>query len=295
MCTLPKREHPVPRGLAFVYDGHFYVMIYNININQKAVIDNGWGLEINHMVVLQAIGNILEIPSGKKVTYESEEYGWVSYTKIISEMPLLKIKKRRLFDLIKELESCGLIKVYPYNKERQMTFFRKGESYHKLIFSDLKEQPMQKIAEAYAENCIGGMQKIAEYYNTNTILPNNLSLVAEEKEILNHSINSNPRSGKANAVIDSSAKSYTKELDSRYISFAKIYNFKETNLIMQGLWNKLTEEEKDRVVTHVVKYFEYQPDKSYIVDAKKYLIEKKFDFDVIDKRPKPPKKDLISV
>ena len=49
-------------------------MKYNININQKAVIDNGWDLDINHLALLDCIYGIVN--SNKTVSISDSNGVW---------------------------------------------------------------------------------------------------------------------------------------------------------------------------------------------------------------------------
>lgn len=133
--------------------------------------------------------------------------------------------------------------------------------------------------------------------NYNPINENNyLSIAADavEKEIFS-TLKEKSSAGQANAVIESSAKSYNKPLDSRFMFFCDKYNANSKNSILLSVWNKLSEEEKDTIKSHIEKYVDYQPDKSFLAKPINYLRNKEFYNDVVDRRPKPPKKDIISV
>lgn len=167
--------------------GFFIAMKYNINFNQKAVIDNNWDcLTANHMVVLDCI--VGSINSRKLITIieNGETWYWLTFSAILKQAPILRIKERRCRDIVKDLYDCGLIDPHPENKKHNKHYIKLGTNYHKLIYVDglqnnanVPPEDMQNNAKGYAENCKPPMQNNAHY---NSINYNNTNIIKKEKE-----------------------------------------------------------------------------------------------------------------
>lgn len=154
-------------------------MKYTININQKAVIDNNWEkLTLDHMAIIEAVVSCINSRSFVTIQDNEGTWYWVKLSKIIQELPILRIKERRCKDLINDLVEYNLLEVNSNNKTYQKHYLRIGKNYSKLQFDNYAEndKAMQDNAKHYAENCISTMQDIAYDNNTiynNTILNNN--------------------------------------------------------------------------------------------------------------------------
>jgi len=162
-------------------------MKYNININQKAVIDNGWDLDINHLALLDCISAIVNSNKTVSISDLNGVWYWVKITYILEQLPLLKIKERRCKDLLADLENCGLIEINPNNKNLKAHYIRLGKNFHFYNFSDSKIN--------YAENCIV-TAKDAENDENNAITMQNtaqltMQNIAEYNNINNNNINNN--------------------------------------------------------------------------------------------------------
>ena len=70
-------------------------MKYNININQKAIIDNWFNLDIIDCAILNYIQDFAKSNKIIKIIYDWQEYFWIQYEHFIKEMPLLWIKNKQ--------------------------------------------------------------------------------------------------------------------------------------------------------------------------------------------------------
>ena len=151
-------------------------MKYNININQKAVIDNGWDLKIEHLVILDSVVAMIDSHKFKTKVDGDNLWYWIKVSKILEELPLLQIKERRLRTLISELCDCNLLEKNPDNKKMRTHYIKLGSNYSKYLFSGSNEDEstMQNNTKHLAENCQHTMQNIANYNNTNNNTNNNI-------------------------------------------------------------------------------------------------------------------------
>ena len=104
-------------------------MKYNIYINQKAVIDNGWDLNINHLAVLDCIVGMIETNQLETLEDEGHRWYYISAHYINKNLPLLNIKVNRLRKLINELEDCFLISKYKHNQFLGKSYLRLNSNY----------------------------------------------------------------------------------------------------------------------------------------------------------------------
>jgi hypothetical protein len=126
-----------------------YNFTYNILINQKAVIDNGWELDIIDMTIYRAIeGLINEINKGNnsciklddnKPVYvdDSNSIRWyfISEYKILRDMPLLPLGSvNSVYKRISKLVDCGLIERNPTNEKTRLKLIRLGVNSGKMDY-----------------------------------------------------------------------------------------------------------------------------------------------------------------
>jgi hypothetical protein len=165
-------------------------MKYNIYINQKAVIDNGWDLNINHLAILDCIAGMINSNMFQKMIEDSQEWYWVSPSKIIEELPLLNVKENRVRQLLNDLESCKLIEKNKNNQTYSRTFLKLGANYRLLTFAE-NNTPYQniskvdkKLTSTLSKNCQVPYQNIDNnnsHYNNNHYNNNNRDNFSENE------------------------------------------------------------------------------------------------------------------
>lgn len=98
-------------------------MLYNININQKAVHDAGLvgKLSIESIIIFDLMCKAFA--DFDRITFEGKEYAWFAYTKISNELPILEFKKDTIYRKIKELIDNKFIEAHPDNRKMGKTFF----------------------------------------------------------------------------------------------------------------------------------------------------------------------------
>lgn len=99
-----------------------------IQINQEEVCNAGWQdiLSLNHLAVFTVIADELE-------TAIDGEPLPIPYDFIVSQLPLLHIKKDRCRQLVKALVEVGLLSTDRFmNQQNGGTFFQKGAHFDKI-------------------------------------------------------------------------------------------------------------------------------------------------------------------
>jgi hypothetical protein len=110
-----------------------YLMKYNILINQKSLVDNGFNIDliVNYFVDFMFTGKMKTIVEGNDLYYK------VSYSEIIRQLPLLRIKEKdSIYRRFKRLTEAGLLVPYPDNQKLNAAFYRITEVYSHVLFSE---------------------------------------------------------------------------------------------------------------------------------------------------------------
>ncbi len=108
-------------------------MIYNISINQFAVVANDWNLDCTDMAIFQCFHIFGSSPKTLRITTLEGQWFWVSAKKIIEELPILGIgSERQITSSIGKLIACGLLESCPEGEGENRDFYRFGKNYDKL-------------------------------------------------------------------------------------------------------------------------------------------------------------------
>lgn len=116
-------------------------MQYNININQKALIEFSSDLDLKDAAILDFILKAKENPFFETKIFNEKEYFWLSYSKIIEELPLLKIKNKNvLARKLRKLIDLGLLESYIDQSQGNKTYWKTGSNFYKLLFEGVSTQ-----------------------------------------------------------------------------------------------------------------------------------------------------------
>lgn len=107
-------------------------MKYSIKINQKAIVDNGFDLDVIDWAILNYIEDFSKSSKLRKTIIEWVEYFRIQYEHMIEEMPMLWIKsKQSLWRRVNKLVNCWILEKTILNWNS--TYFRFWENYDLLI------------------------------------------------------------------------------------------------------------------------------------------------------------------
>jgi len=151
-------------------------MIYNLNINQKAIVDNGWSMDIYHAVVFDAMHKIFTtFPKVQKLNEEGIEWIWVDYKLILSQLPMIKYKSDWLRKVINDLSKFGLIEINPNNQVLNRTYFRLGKRAYLMFSSGVGQSstPTDSHQEGYGQPSRPPMDSHQDDNNNSIIKKNN--------------------------------------------------------------------------------------------------------------------------
>ena len=98
-------------------------MKFSIYINQLSIIENGLDIDIIEASILNFIIEFSKSEAIQKIEEKGVVYFWISYEKVCSELPILKLKKDSVYRRIKKLCEVGLLEQYGKGKELGKSFF----------------------------------------------------------------------------------------------------------------------------------------------------------------------------
>src|SRR5690606_32603725 len=104
---------------------------------------------------------------------------WVAYKLIIDQLPIAKIKtKDTVYRRIRKLVAANVLVPHPDNQSRGQTYYRFGQNYDMLIFSQRSENnpnDTENNTNRSDEKSEGGTDEKSDYYNT-SIYNNTISI-----------------------------------------------------------------------------------------------------------------------
>lgn len=161
---------------------------WNIQINQKAIIDNQLNINLIDATIFDFIYNFIASDNAEKIIKEEKTYYWISYQYIIDALPLLEINNKRTISRhIQKLIDCNLLDQIIIKEYNNKTFFCIGKKAKFLFFdndsieNDIpKEIPMDSKVHAYVPESTNSMDSkvhtlCTEKYNNSYINDTNIN------------------------------------------------------------------------------------------------------------------------
>ena len=139
--------------------------LYNISINQCAVIENGWDLDLADLAIFQVFHIFGNAPKTVRVKVDGSDYFMITAKKIREELPILGIKTdKQIKNRIAKLVACKLLDervVEELGSGRKSYCF--GENYEKLFSTSGKNflQERKNISDEVEKNFQQGWKKIS--------------------------------------------------------------------------------------------------------------------------------------
>lgn len=152
-------------------------MQFTINIDQRSVVENGWGLSFDDMAIFDFMSKFILGGALLKQSTPKGDFYWVSFSKIREELPMLSGNsdssiKRHIANLIRVglIEKCD----EEISIRRHLSLYRLGEAYHKYWRRDtppnLDGNPSKN--ERVTPSKMNGNHNTSILYNQNHISPN---------------------------------------------------------------------------------------------------------------------------
>lgn len=110
-------------------------MKYNILINQKAVIDCGFDLDIVDLAIFELLKDFSLSKDCKKLTVDGLVYFLFNWRLVNVQLPILGLNSRQsVYKRFEKLIACDIISPNPENKALCQSWYSFGPNYDKLIF-----------------------------------------------------------------------------------------------------------------------------------------------------------------
>ena len=109
-------------------------MQYTISINQRSVIENGWNLSFDDMVIFDFMSHFILEGALSKHIIQKKDYFWISFSKIREELPMLSGNsdssiRRHISNLVRVglIEKCD----DEISIKNRISLYRLGKSFSK--------------------------------------------------------------------------------------------------------------------------------------------------------------------
>lgn len=109
-------------------------MKFNIcGFSQQKLID--YGLDDRDALILRYFIDFKDTGSMVKRIIENECYYWFKYSGVITELPILKIKRDTVYRRMKKMCKVGILEHKTIKKEGNYSFFKTGPNYFNIVSS----------------------------------------------------------------------------------------------------------------------------------------------------------------
>lgn len=98
-------------------------MKYTVLINQKAIIDQGLDIDFSDGAIIDWMLSFSAHASCQRMVENGQCWYWFSYSLIVNELPMLRMKKDSVYRRMKNLAAIGLIIAHPKNMKSGQTWF----------------------------------------------------------------------------------------------------------------------------------------------------------------------------
>lgn len=116
-------------------------MKFHIHINQQAIIENKFQLDLIDAAILDFINSWVVEGGIKKKDFEGSTFYWLDYKWMAQQMPLLGIKsKDGVYRRLKKICDQGLLIAHPENQSIGKPHFAFGPKFKLLLFKQASDQ-----------------------------------------------------------------------------------------------------------------------------------------------------------
>ncbi len=268
------------RPLAFLIGHNMKYSILGFNQSkvlelQKEVTNGNGGksmlvkIDAIDLLILRNIADFMNRRNIIKYIIDEKTYCSVKYTTIIEDLPILNLKQQALGDRLDKLcLFCLLEKAVVRNQSGTYTAFRIGRAYEDIVYDNGKVGTSSQLRlQTYSDTSANVVNY--ECYNNNN---NN-----NNSSTINPSTNTPAKEEKEKKI------STKKEKDALFEECWVSYNRKGSKAKSKQQWDKLSDDEKDKVPNHIRAYT-ISRERQYQKDFERYLRDKTFLDVVIDKR-----------
>lgn len=204
-------------------------------------------LDVTDILILRNIADFMNRGKVVKYTIDDKVYFSIQYSVILEDLPILDIKKQALSDRLDKMVFLDVLeKIVVKNQCGTFVAFRMGKEYENLLFSCKSSETTPTSSEIQVQEC--------STTNHNTNITNNTIIDKEERD---------------------KSLSKKEQKDELFEQCWKDYRRKGSKAKAKAIWNKLTQDEKDRVQPHIKAYVSSR-EVQYQKDFDGYLKNKLF-------------------
>lgn len=125
-------------------------MQYTISINQKVIIDSGFGIDYKDAAILDVCMRYGHNSSCIKMEFSGKIYYWFDHGKIAKELPILSLKKDSVYRRMKKMCDAGLISQHPENEKMGKSFYS-FEDYTLGLYSEPSDKKTDTLGKQSVE------------------------------------------------------------------------------------------------------------------------------------------------
>jgi uncharacterized phage protein (TIGR02220 family) len=151
-------------------------MKWNININQKAVIDMGVDIDIIDAAIIDQCMSFSHSKDCGRMFLDGETFYWLGYENIAEQLPLLKLKKDSVYRRLKKMADLGLLIPHPNNQAIGKPFYAFTEKCVKCTYG-YKSEGTDQNPKGYGSKSELGTD---ENPDNNNIRDNNIKKIKEQ-------------------------------------------------------------------------------------------------------------------
>ena len=150
--------------------------------------DDKQKLDCIDLVLLRWFVDFKDTPKMKYLDVQENRYYWVNYEKILSDIPILSMSKRAVYDRLQKLVKFGILTHHHVKDGGSFSYYGIGPAYELLISDDAHSE-----AYPYEANFQGGMKQTSE--GVGSCLPTIDSSISDSSIIRYNITPSNPPMG----------------------------------------------------------------------------------------------------
>ena len=117
-------------------------MKFNLQINQKAIIDNQFNLDVVDAILLDYLFQFTKSEGIISINESGAVFYWFSHDKIVNDLPILKLKKDSIFRRLKALANEGFLIQSSQSKMLGRSFYSLTEKAKLAIFTPSDSNPV---------------------------------------------------------------------------------------------------------------------------------------------------------
>lgn len=233
-------------------------------------------LDVTDLLLLNQIADFPNRKYVMKVIEGNKIFFWMSYAEILSELPILNLKKQALRDRFDKLVTLGLLEKIT-NKTNNKAFFRLTDLYESLRYDTV-------VYDSNGEIVVGDRGVYSDtqgvYSELHTIsINNNNKYIEKEKNKEKEDCSIMPMPTPAEHTISYMPRNKdvtSEQMAEQFEDLWLMYERKGGKAKARKEFDKLTAEEIAMMRSHIPAYIQSRPERQYRQDFERYIKHKTF-------------------